>query len=261
MQDLRILIVQQDTVWHNPEANRQRLDELIKASERVNLIVLPEMFTTGFSMESKVLAETMDGPTHTWMQEKAYESGAAICGSVIIEKGGEYYNRFLWVNPDGLTITYDKRHLFRMADEHDHYSPGHLNVIIDHLGWKIRPQICYDLRFPVWSRNKLVDGLHEYDILLNVANWPEARVAAWETLLKARAIENHAFMVGVNRLGVDGNNVRYSGQSAIYGPKGNTITNLGNQPVANVTTLKYADLAHYRQHFPAQLDADNFEIK
>lgn len=260
MQDLKILLVQQDTAWHEAKANRQRLDELISQAERVNLIVLPEMFTTGFSMESKLLAEPMDGPTHTWMQEKAKTTGAAICGSIIVKKGGDYFNRFLWVNPDGLTITYDKRHLFRMADEHDYYTPGHLNVTIDHLGWKIRPQICYDLRFPVWSRNKLVDGQHEYDILLNVANWPEARVSAWDTLLKARAIENHAFMIGVNRLGVDGNNTRYCGHTAVYGPKGNTIVNLEDKLVAHTTNLKYSDLAHYRKHFPAQLDADNFEI-
>jgi omega-amidase len=260
MQDLKILLVQQDTAWHNPAENRRRLDAVIEQAAHHDLIVLPEMFTTGFAMESKLLAEPMDGPTHNWMQEKAQVTKAAICGSIIIEKGGEYFNRFLWVNPDGLTITYDKRHLFRMADEHNFYAAGHMNVTIDHRGWKIRPQVCYDLRFPVWARNKMVDDQHEYDILINVANWPEARISAWDALLRARAIENHAYVIGVNRVGLDGNNIRYCGHSAIYGPKGNTITHLEDQVVTYTATLKYSNLAHYRKQFPAQLDADEFEI-
>jgi omega-amidase len=260
MQDLKVLLVQHDSFWQHPEANRDRIRTLIEEAERTDLIILPEMFSTGFSMESKQLAEPMEGATHRWMQEMASKTCSVICGSVIIEKSGEYLNRFLWVNPDGLTTTYDKRHLFRMADEHDFYSAGHLNVIIDLKGWKIKPQICYDLRFPVWARNKMIDGKHEYDVLINVANWPEARVNAWDTLLKARAIENHAYVVGVNRVGLDGNDIKYCGHSGIYDPKGNTLAFLDNKLVAYATNLNYADLARYRENFPAQLDADAFEI-
>ena len=260
MQDLRVLLIQYDTVWHDPEANRERLTTLIDQAEKTDVIVLPEMFTTGFTMASRTMAEHMDGPTHAWMQEIARETRAAICGSIIIEKAGEYYNRFLWVNPDGLTTTYDKRHLFRMADEHDHFTAGHRNVVIDYKGWKIRPQICYDLLFPVWSRNRIVDGKHEYDLLINVANWPEARVAAWDTLLKARAIENHAYVIGVNRFGQDGNKIEYCGHSGVYDPKGNALAYLAKNLVAYATKLNYAELASYRENFPAQLDADDFEL-
>lgn len=261
MQDLSIALVQFNTVWQNPAENHRQLEELIRSSaEGVDVFVLPEMFSTGFSMESSKLAEPMHGPTHTWMLSLAKEMGVAICGSVIIEKSGDYFNRFLWVNSDGLTVTYDKRHLFRMADEHDHFSPGHLNVIIDHLGWKIRPQVCYDLRFPIWARNRLVDERHEYDILLNVANWPAARVSAWVALLKARAIENHAYAVGVNRVGVDGNEIAYCGHSAVYDPKGATLAFLDDKATVELLKLNYDELARYRKQFPAQLDADEFEI-
>jgi predicted amidohydrolase len=147
-----------------------------------------------------------------------------------------------------------------MADEHDHYAPGHMNVTIDLHGWRLRPQVCYDLRFPVWARNKMLDGKHEYDILLNVANWPAARVSAWDTLLKARAIENHAYSVGVNRVGVDGNGIAYFGHSGVYDPKGKTLAFLENKQAAYATKLNYAELARYREQFPAQLDADNFTI-
>ena len=260
MQDLIVLLIQNDTVWQKPEANHSILNTLIDQSEKADLIVLPEMFSTGFSMESKMLAESMEGPTHSWMKVKAKETGSAICGSVIIEKSGNYLNRFLWVNPDGFTFSYDKRHLFRMAEEDHSYTPGLINITIDYLGWKIRPQVCYDLRFPVWSRNSIVDGKHEYDILINVANWPAARITAWDTLLKARAIENHAYMIGVNRIGVDGNAIEYCGHSGIYDPKGKNLSFLNEQNSTASFTLKYDPLANYRRQFPAQLDADPFQI-
>lgn len=261
MQDLKILLVQFSTVWQDPAENRTVLERLIRATDQqVDLIVLPEMFSTGFSMESGKLAEPMNGPTHSWMIALAKELNVAICGSLIIEDEDAYHNRFVWVNPNQETIIYDKRHLFRMADEHGHYSAGQENVRIEFKGWRLRPQVCYDLRFPVWARNKMIEGNHDYDVLINVANWPEARVSAWDALLKARAIENHAYAVGVNRVGDDGKGIAHCGHSAVYDPKGNALAFLGDEFITQTVSLSYDDMARYRKQFPAQLDADDFEI-
>ena len=219
---LNIAILQSDLVWENPIENRKRFAEKISAVDHdVDLIVLPEMFNTGFSMTPKHLAESMDGETVKWMQEMAMKSNAAIVGSIIILENNCYFNRLLFVQPNNTIKFYNKRHTFTLAGEDKEYTAGKENLIIDYKGWKICPLICYDLRFPVWSRNT-----QNYDLLLYVANWPKPRIEAWNTLLKARAIENMSYCVGVNRVGVDANNYEYSGNSAIIDPLGKSLTQI-----------------------------------
>lgn len=236
--------------------------------ESTDLIVLPEMFTTGFSMSPEKFAEPMDGLTVNWMIEKAKEKSCAITGSFICEENGKCFNRLLWVNADGSFSTYDKRHLFRMANEDDHYSAGQKKIIVELKGWRICPLICYDLRFPVWSRNKLVmenkDPLnlhYEYDLLIYVANWPEIRSYPWKALLLARAIENQSYVVGLNRVGNDGNNIYHSGDSAVINSKGMIISKTkSHEELIETIILEHAELTAFRTLFPAALDADAFEI-
>ena len=218
------------------------------------------MFTTGFTMESAKVAEPMQGRTHSWMQEQAMKLDAVISGSIIIEEKGNYFNRFLWVEANGNTTHYDKRHLFRMADENNFYTQGKQLVDIKYKGWKLRPLICYDLRFPVWARNSAKDDGFAYDILLFVANWPQARIAAWTSLLQARAIENYAYCLGVNRVGEDEKGIIYNGQSVAFDPKGNKLYSLKNAEIIQTVVLNYEELAEYRQKFPVFLDADNYEV-
>ena len=214
MQPLTLTLLQTATHWHDPAANRAHFDALLaRTPADTGIVVLPEMFSTGFTMASREVAEPMSGPTMTWLRERAAAGNRVLCGSLVIEEAGACFNRFVWVAPDGAVSTYDKCHRFRMAGEHEHYAAGDARVLIEHAGWKIRPLVCYDLRFPVWLRN--VDG---YDLLLCVANWPAPRRAAWNTLLRARAIENQCYMAAVNIVGTDGNGVPYSGGSAAYGP-------------------------------------------
>ncbi|NND95609.1 MAG: amidohydrolase, partial [Flavobacteriales bacterium] len=216
-----ITLVQAELHWEDREANIRMLDNVLNALGKTDLIVLPEMFTTAFSNRSKDLAETMDGPTLAWMREKAKENGATITGSVMISDKGENFNRMLWVRPDGEVSHYDKRHLFRMAGEHDHFSQGKERVIVELNGWRVMLQVCYDLRFPVFSRNRYMNGQYEYDLILYVANWPKPRHNAWSGLLRARAMENLAYCVGVNRVGQDANGLDYKGGSAIIDFLGN----------------------------------------
>ncbi len=261
MQDLKITIVQPKPAWHAVEKNLAYLSSLIGSkSPETDVIALPEMFTTGFTMDSSDMAEHMHGRTHTWMQEEALKIDAAICGSIIIQENGEFYNRFLWVEPGGKTAIYDKRHLFRMADENKFYSEGTQPVDISYKGFKIRPQICYDLRFPVWARNSVTNNAFAYDILLYVANWPAARISAWTSLLQARAIENHAYCLGVNRVGEDEKGINYNGQSIAFSPKGNMLVKMGNTEGFQTITLNGKSLADYRKQFPVHLDADNFNL-
>ena len=211
MSTLEVTIVQADLYWHDPARNREHFTAVIEVlKEATDLIVLPEMFTTGFSMDAPALAETMDGDSVRWMREMAASSNAAVCGSLIIAENRQFYNRFICASPAGDLLCYDKRHLFRLADEQSHYSPGEALNTFDLKGWRICPMVCYDLRFPVWSRNR-----DSYDLLLYVANWPDRRHHAWETLLRARAIENLSYVAGVNRTGRDGNDIAYSGGSSI----------------------------------------------
>lgn len=209
---LNLCLIQYDILWENPSANRLKLETYFQEIENsTDVIILPEMFTTGFSMNPKPIAETMDGTTLNWMLDWSKKLDAAICGSLVITENGNHYNRFVFVTPQGKVDSYDKRHRFMMAGEGEHYTAGESRVLIEYLGWKILPQICYDLRFPVYARNTV-----DYDVLLFVANWPKTRIAAWDALLTARAIENMAYCIGVNRVGLDGNGHNYVGHSAVY---------------------------------------------
>jgi predicted amidohydrolase len=209
---LNLSLIQLDILWENPSANRLKLETyFLEIGNFTDVIVLPELFTTGFSMNPAPIAETMDGITLSWLLHWAKKLETAICGSLVITENGNYYNRFVFETPQGEIETYDKRHRFMMAGEGEKYTAGSSRVLIEYLGWKILPQICYDLRFPVFSRNTV-----DYDVVIYVANWPKARIAAWDALLTARAIENMAYSVGVNRVGQDGNGLEYVGHSAIY---------------------------------------------
>ncbi len=235
MQDLKIALIQFDIIWQNPEANRVLLTGQIKGiSTQPDLIILPEMFTTGFTMETVENAEEMKGSTVAWMKQMAADTRAVITGSVIIKEESAYFNRLIWASPDGQVQHYDKRHLFRMADEHHFFAQGNKQPIFELKGWKIKPQICYDLRFPTWSRNINL----EYDLIFYVANWPKARVNTWDTLLQARAIENLSYSIGVNRIGIDGTDKSYNGHSAVYDFKGKQLTNKAEEDTVMNLTLK-----------------------
>jgi omega-amidase len=257
MQDLAITLVQTTLHWHDPAANRQMLaQKLAGLTEPTDLIVLPEMFTTGFSMDAPQLAEKPDGPTLDWLKGQAAKHKAVITGSLITEENGRYYNRLIWMRPDGSFEHYDKRHLFRMAGEDQVYTAGTSRLVVTLKGWRICPLICYDLRFPVWSRNTGPD----YDLLLYVANWPAKRSLAWRTLLPARAIENLAYVVGVNRVGEDGKAIPYSGDSAVYQPTGEITWQQSHEEIIQTVKISHKTLTDYRQSFPAHLDADSFTL-
>lgn len=256
MSTLDVTIVQAELHWHDPERNRADFSRLLTGrDEATDLILLPEMFTTGFTMHARENAERMDGPSVAWMAETADRIGAAVCGSLVIQDGGEYYNRFILMRPDGKAEYYDKRHLFRLAGEHEHYAAGSKCATFMLKGWRIRPLVCYDLRFPVWSRNR-----NDYDLLVYVANWPEPRHLAWETLLRARAIENIAFVAGVNRVGTDGNDIPYVGGSAVIDYTGKYLAALGREPGIASATLEMAGLEKFRSRFPFWRDADEFSL-
>jgi predicted amidohydrolase len=259
--DLRVALVQTDLHWQDKTANLAMLEEKIwSLKDSCDLIVLPEMFPTGFSMDSATLAEPMNLQVHKWMKQLAAQTGSVITGTVIISEGGNYYNRMLWVERDGNTQTYDKRHLFRMANEDASFAPGEQLPIFSLKGWKICPQICYDLRFPIWARNHWNSGNAAYDLLFYVASWPAARISAWDTLLPARAIENLSYAIGVNRVGIDGNQIAYTGHSAAYDFKGERLADLGEKDQIQVVTLSRSSLEEYRSKFPAWKDADNFTL-
>lgn len=259
--DLRVALVQTDLHWQDKTANLAMLEEKIwSLKNSCDLIVLPEMFPTGFSMESALLAEPMNLQVHKWMKQLAAQTGSVITGTVIISEGGNYYNRLLWVLPDGTTQHYDKRHLFRMANEDTSFASGAELPIFSLKGWKICPQICYDLRFPIWARNHWNEGEAAYDLLFYVASWPAARISAWDTLLPARAIENLSYCLGVNRVGIDGNEIAYTGHSAAYDFKGERLVDLGEKDQIQVVTLSRSSLEEYRSKFPAWKDADNFPL-
>ncbi len=269
MQDLRISLVQGNTRWHNPQANREYYGSLIESlTGQTDLVVLPETFTSGFSNAAIDHAETMQGPTLDWLLETARRLDVAIAGSVQIRADGAQgegvYNRMLFITPDGDVQHYDKRHLFRYAGEHERYAAGAERRVVTWRDWRILPQICYDLRFPVWIRNRREEeamaGM-EYDLMLFVANWPSPRRTAWRTLLRARAIENLAFCAGVNRVGVDGNDQSYAGDSAVLDPLGASLIDLGAQEQVVTTTLSARQLCEHREHFPAWMDADPFDIQ
>lgn len=262
MQDLNITLIQSSLYWQNTNANLAMFEEKIwQIQEPTDVIILPEMFNTGFTMEVKQCAEHPNGNTFRWMRQMAAQTKALVIGSIIVNDNGHFYNRLFWVEPDGNFAAYDKRHLFRMAEEHKYFKMGSAKLVQIWKGWKICPLICYDLRFPVWSRNTLIDGLSEYDLLIYIANWPEARVAAWNALLTARAIENLAYVAGVNRIGVDGKDISYNGCSAVIDPKGTSLWVKKDEEAIKTIKLSAQELMAFRQKFPAMTDADRFEIK
>lgn len=264
MQDLRVTLVQGATRWHDPAANRAHYGQLVSPLHgHTDLVLLPETFTSGFSNEAIHDAETMDGPTVAWLREQAGRLDAAVCGSVQLRDGGGVYNRLLFATPDGELRHYDKRHLFRYAKEHERYAGGRERLTVEWRGWRICPLVCYDLRFPVFSRNRFDverPGALDYDLLLYVANWPSARAYAWKTLLRARAIENLCFVAGLNRVGTDGNGLHYSGDSAVLDFLGQPLTECADGEVVVTTTLPAAELQAHRARFPAMLDADAFSM-
>jgi len=258
MAALRVTLVQQALAWHDPPANRARLEALLlPLAGRTDLVVLPEAFTTGFSMEVERIAEPVNGPTTRWLTQLAGSLDAAITGSVVTAQDGGYYNRLLWIEPGGELRHYDKRHLFRMAREHEHFTAGRAAWSVPWRGLRVCPLVCYDLRFPVFSRRR---AELDYELLLYVANWPAARTDAWRQLLHARAIENQAYVVGVNRVGADGHGVPHSGDSAAIDFLGRTLVQAGDVPVLLTVELAPEPLAAYRERFPAHLDADRFTL-
>lgn len=253
MQDLTITLVQTHLVWEDIDANLDLFDTRIdEIKDPTDLIVLPEMFSTGFTMNAESLAEDMTGKAVTWLRRKAVEKNTVITGSVMVREAGRFFNRLVWARPDGELVIYDKKHLFRYAGEEKVYTAGRHLVTLELNGWHIRPFICYDLRFPIWTRN-----LNQaYDLAVFVANWPAKRAAHWRALLRARAIENQAFVAAVNRVGTDGNGFDYSGHSALIDPTGRVIFEEENNACSATLHLQYSVLEYYRARFPAWMDAD-----
>ena len=255
--NLRVTMIQADLAWQDPATNRRNLAAHFRGlAGHTDLIVLPEMFTTGFSMEAGTLAETMAGATVAWLREESAAVGCAITGSLIVEEDGKHYNRLVWATPDGGLAHYDKRHLFRMASEDTHYAAGDRRLVVMLKGWRVCPLVCYDLRFPVWSRNR-----GDYDVLLYLANWPSRRRTAWSALLRARAIENVCYVVGVNRVGKDGNGASYTGDSVALDFLGQVLGGERGGDFVETVVLDRESLATFRRDFPVHLDADDFELR
>lgn len=252
-------MIQTGLHWESAEKNVEMFTQKINDIEgATDLILLPEMFSTGFTMNAPENAEAMDGVTVQWMRRMAFQKQAVVTGSLIIEEDKKYYNRLIWMRPDGSFNHYDKRHLFRLAKEEKKYTQGTHQWIMSWKGWKIYPLICYDLRFPVWSRRK--KGF-DFDLLLYVANWPERRIQAWKQLLPARAIENQCYVAGLNRTGADGNNMQHTGESAIVDFLGNSLSHFeASKEKTETVTLNLDSLADYRKQFAFGDDADDFEI-
>ena len=263
MPTLTISTIQTNLLWENKRANLQMLSEKINSlKHKTELVILPEMFSTGFSMNPALLAERMDGETINWMKELSRENRIILTGSIIIEDAGKYYNRLVWMMPNGDLGYYDKRHLFGYSGEDQHFTPGNKRLIASVKGWKINLQVCYDLRFPVWARQQLSspDKSPEYDVLIYVANWPERRSHAWKTLLCARAIENQSYVIGVNRVGNDGNDIYHSGNSLVIDPMGEVLYHLADEEDIFTITLEKEKLQEIRNKLPFLKDADEFGL-
>lgn len=262
MENLNVTLIQTELFWEEPAMNCSAMEQKIwQIKNPTDVIILPEMFSTGFTMKAKQVAESMDGQTVAWMKKIAKEWGALVLGSIVIQENGRYFNRLIWAQPDGVIKTYNKRHLFRMAEEDKIYSSGKSKLIAEWKGWRICPMVCYDLRFPVWSRNGVNNETLDYDLLIYVANWPAVRVGAWDALLKARAIENLSHVVGVNRVGKDGNEIPHNGHSAVIDYKGDYLYQAEEKIIVHSLELNYEQLNSFRRKFPAFKDADKFEIK
>lgn len=279
MSSLTITTIQTNLAWENKAANLQALErKMNELDQKTEIIVLPEMFSTGFSMNPQLLAETMDGETIEWMKDIASKHKIILTGSLIIQEEDNFFNRLVWMLPNGQFGYYDKRHLFAYGEEDKHYSAGNKRLIASVKGWKINLQVCYDLRFPVWARNRVLQTDQiteesqftsetqaanirpEYDILIYVANWPERRSHAWKTLLCARAIENQSYVIGVNRVGRDGNNINYSGNSLVIDPLGEVLYHMPDEEDIFTITLQKDDLQEVRSKFPFWKDADDFNF-
>lgn len=255
MQDLNASLIQCQLAWENPQDNRQQFAEIIQGvPNATDLIVLPEMFTTGFSMNALANAEEPGGDTEQWLRDIAKRHNCAVTGSIAVATGGQVFNRMLFATPENLYI-YDKRHLFRMAGEHKRYAPGDERVIVEWRDWRINLQVCYDLRFPVFSRNR-----NDYDMLIYVANWPAPRAAHWRALLIARAIENQAAVIGVNRIGSDANGLDYSGDSLAVAPDGKLLADMRDEARVDQVCFYASHLLTYREKFPCHMDADAFDL-
>ena len=263
MSTLTITTIQTNLIWEDKTANMELLQQKIDTiAEKTEIVVLPEMFTTGFSMNAVMLAETMDGETIEWMKTVSNKNGIVLTGSVMIKEEDKYFNRLVWMLPNGQYGYYDKRHLFAYGEEDQHYSPGNKRLIASVKGWKINLQVCYDLRFPVWARQSFdsAQDQSEYDVLIYVANWPERRNHAWKTLLCARAIENQCYVVGVNRVGDDAKNIHYSGNTLVIDPMGQVLYHMADEEDVNTITLSKEKLEEVRTKFPFLNDADDFTI-
>lgn len=261
MSSLPITIIQANLHWENKSANLQMLEEKIAGiTEKTEVVVLPEMFSTGFSMRPGQLAETMQGETVEWMKRVSAKAKIILTGSIIIQENNNYYNRLIWMLPNGQFGFYDKRHRFAFAGEDQHYTAGKKRLIASVKGWKINLQVCYDLRFPVWARQQSQPEGPEYDVLLYVANWPERRSLAWKTLLQARAIENQCYVIGVNRVGNDGNNIYHSGDSMVIDPMGEVLYYKKDEEDIFTIQLDKAHLTSIREKLPFLKDADGFMI-
>lgn len=253
---LNTLLVQARLSWRDPQRNRGHLENLVEAAPaNLDLAVLPETFTTGFLGDADLPEEGMDGPTVAWMRQLAARKGCALAGSTVITESGRRFNRLLFVTPTGEIAHYDKRHLFTFGGENRRYTGGRERVIVDYLGWRINLQVCYDLRFPAWCRNR-----DDYDLMLLVANWPSKRVRHWSALLEARAIENQSWVIGVNCVGEGGNGMQYPGCSVVHDPLGQCVANLGDREVCQPVEMDLAAVTRIRSEFPFQADADPFEL-
>jgi omega-amidase len=260
MSHLSFTLIQTQLHWEDKAANLHMLEQKIKELKHpTQIVILPEMFSTGFSMKPALLAEEMNGTTVEWMKQISAQHKMILTGSVIIKEEGKFYNRLIWMLPNGQFAYYDKRHLFAFAGEDEHYSPGHKRFIASVNGWKINAQVCYDLRFPVWARQAQEDG-PEYDVLIYVANWPERRQHAWRSLLIARAIENQCYVIGVNRVGNDGNNIYHSGDSMVVDAMGEVLYEKQHEEEAHTITLSKEKLEEIRNKLPFLKDADDFNI-
>jgi omega-amidase len=269
MDNLKVTLIQSELHWEKKTANLEMFSKKLAAipARSTDLIVLPEMFNTGFTMKTHEFGESGHALTLEWMAQQSTEKKAVVVGSLIVEENKRYYNRLIWMEPDGTFQKYDKRHLFRMGKEDEHFTPGNKRLIVELKGWKICPMVCYDLRFPVWSRNVDFENQESrtktssYDLLIYIANWPEKRNHAWKTLLQARAIENQAYVVGVNRVGTDGHSIDHSGDSAVMDAKGEIISHIpARQEYLEEVELNYDKLMAYRKEFPVGMDADAFHI-
>ncbi|GAB4403116.1 MAG: amidohydrolase [Bacteroidia bacterium] len=262
MERLRVAALQLDLKWQDPPANRRRIEDMLGTlHEPADMILLPEMFTTGFTMEAASYAEEPEGETLDWMIQQAREHRAVVGGSIIVQEDGRYFNRFMLAGADELLAEYDKRHLFRLAGEHEAFARGEAWSWYLYKGWRVVPMICYDLRFPVWSRNRADKrGQLACDLLIYVANWPSPRIRHWEILLQARAIENQCFVIGLNRVGTDGKGLHYPGASLVVDPRGEVLARGDDSEMLMQVVLDPAPMLQYREDFPVWMDADTFEL-